>query len=162
NDEEIQYQVIKGERHKLAEIQFNGNRYFNAEILRERMSVSTPSLGSPYGRFNSKMLATDLDSIRSLYQKNGFLAVAAEARLEQSAEGSEEMRVLIEIKEGPQTRVGNFSITGNHAFTQEQLAGVINAGSGQPYSASIARTDGDSLLSYYLDQGFLHATFHAV
>jgi outer membrane protein insertion porin family len=160
--EDIEYQVTKGARRKLEEIRISGNHYFSEPVLRERMKMATASLGLRYGRFNSKLLNQDLAAIRTLYEKNGFLAVATDSKLERTGDGEEPMRVLIEIREGPQTRIGKLSITGNRSFTQAQLERAINGATGQPYSVSLARTDGDSLLTFYLDQGFPHASFRSV
>ena len=42
----IEYNIMSGDRHKLKHIEITGNRYFDAETLRERMYLQTASLAA--------------------------------------------------------------------------------------------------------------------
>lgn len=157
----IEYQVELGERQHLKEIRITGNRYFSAETLRERLRIEPASLTLQNGRFSSSLLEQDLGAIRALYQTNGFPQVEATGTLLREGAGthSKETRVDIRIEEGPQVLIGDFSISGNRTFSQEQLEGVINAAAGQPYSESLVASDRDHLLTFYFNGGFPDARF---
>jgi outer membrane protein insertion porin family len=158
----IEYQVEHGERQRLEDIRLSGNQYFSTGDLRERIRMQPARFGLPYGRFSSKLLAQDLDELRALYEKNGFTDVEVHSELSVTGEPERQMTVSIQILEGTQKRIGNFSIRGNSSFPPQRLESLINAGSGQPYSQSMIASDGDSLLTFYFDQGFSHAQFHTL
>ncbi|MBI2816369.1 MAG: BamA/TamA family outer membrane protein [Acidobacteria bacterium] len=155
----VEFIVHQGMRQKLEEIRITGNRYFSTDALRERMRIEPVGFGLPYGRFSSKLLAADLESLRTLYDKNGFSAAEITSKLE-TPEGSERyLKVTISVREGQQSRVGSFSFLGNHSFPQPVLESLINGGRGQPYSPSVITSDGDNLLTFYFDEGFPRAKF---
>lgn len=156
---EVEYVVHQGTRQKLEEIRITGNRYFNTDDLREHMRIEPVGFGLPYGRFSSKILAGDLEALRTLYERNGFSDAEITSKLE-TPEGSERyFKVTVSIREGPQSRVGTFSIVGNRSFPQARLESFINGGRGQPFSPSVIASDGDNLLTFYFDEGFPHAKF---
>ncbi|MBI4465135.1 MAG: BamA/TamA family outer membrane protein [Acidobacteria bacterium] len=156
----IDYQVELGPRQSLKEIQIAGNRYFRTEILEERMSIETARWRLPYGRFSTRMLEQDLAAIRVLYQANGFPEMEVVADLEREHSDSKtELIVSLQMQEGPQVRIGEFSIAGNKSFPAERLQGLVNAASGQPYSESLVASDRDTLLNFYFNEGFPGARF---
>ena len=70
---DIDYLINTGARHKLVSIEINGNQYFNTETIRERMYLQPATLLQfPHGRYSENLLSRDENSIRSLYQSNGF------------------------------------------------------------------------------------------
>ncbi|OFV98327.1 MAG: outer membrane protein assembly factor BamA [Acidobacteria bacterium RIFCSPLOWO2_02_FULL_61_28] len=159
-NQKIEYQVELGRHEHLEEIQFSGNQYFRAETLQERLRIEPASLSLRHGRFSSGLLEQDLAAIRALYQANGFSQAQAVARfVERGTDPGEGMIVHIVITEGPQVLIGEFAITGNRSFPQEQLEAYINTGSGQPYSESVVASDRDNLLTFYFNEGFPEARF---
>ena len=154
----IDYPVELGPRQSLQEIRILGNRYFRTETLRERMRIELARWRSPYGRFSTRMLEQDLAAIRALYQTNGFSQMEVVAALEREPSDSKnELVVSLQVQEGPQIRIGEFSIIGNESFPVERLQGLVNAASGQPYSESLVASDRDTLLNFYFNEGFPEA-----
>lgn len=158
----IEYRVDPGQRQRLEKIEITGNQYFSTEILQERLRVSPAGFGNKYGRFSNKMLDQDLESLRYLYQSNGFGSAKISSRLIVEGASEKTMTVFIEISEGQQTRVAEFSFTGNKTFASDQLEGLVNGGSGQPYSKATIAGDSDTLLTFYLDKGFSHTQFNSI
>ncbi|MBI3896627.1 MAG: outer membrane protein assembly factor BamA [Acidobacteria bacterium] len=156
----IDYQVELGLRQSLREIQILGNHYFRTETLQERMRIEPARWRLPYGRFSTGMLEQDLAAVRMLYQANGFPEMEIVAALEREHSDSKtELMVTLQVQEGPQVRIGEFSITGNESFPAERLEGLINAASGQPYSEPVVASDRDALLNFYFNAGFPGARF---
>jgi outer membrane protein assembly complex protein YaeT len=157
----IEYVVTLGPRQRLEGIEITGNRYFQTEVLRERMRIQPATLTSRYGRFSRRALDQDRAAIRALYQSNGFTQVEVVASL-QPAPSQDGLIVLLEIREGQQTIIGDFSLTGNRSFTEDELAGYLNAAGGQPYSDSLVATDRNNVLNSYWNEGFPAARFDFV
>src|SRR5712692_5928964 len=71
-EEIITYTVERGVRHKLIGIEITENKYFDTELLQSRLQIFGGALGSA-GRFSRRLVDSDAQSMRSLYQANGFL-----------------------------------------------------------------------------------------
>ena len=158
----IEYLINLGEHHRLRSIQISGNKYFRTEVIAEQMQIQTPRLLSRFGRFSRQLLDRDLARIRALYNENGFAQAEVRGSLRESDPNNKgDIDVLIEVEEGPQTRIGEFAFAGNTAFSEDELRGLINADSGQPFSESMVTADGNHLLTFYLNEGYPAARFRA-
>ncbi|HEY6268474.1 MAG TPA: POTRA domain-containing protein [Candidatus Acidoferrum sp.] len=158
-EETITYTVERGARHKLIGIEITGNKYFDTELLRSRLQIFGGAFGSA-GRFSRRLVDSDAQSMRSLYQANGFLDARVEPQTEDNYKGKEgDLLIRFVVQEGKQTRVASLSIEGNHAIKEEELLGAIASTSGQPYSDFNVTTDRDNILAIYFNEGFPEARF---
>ena len=156
----IVYTVEKGVKHKLTDISIAGNRYFDRQLLRERMSIQPASLLMPHGRFSQELLNRDVQSIRELYLANGFEQVKVEGSFQDDYQGViGRVAVFINLQEGPQTLVSSLNILGTQVISAEQLRPLLTIVEGQPYAEVNVATDRDSILNYYFNHGFPDATF---
>jgi outer membrane protein assembly factor BamA len=160
-EEIITYTVERGVRHKLIGIEISGNKYFDSELLRSRLQIFGGAFGSA-GRFSRRLVDSDAQSMRSLYQANGFLDAKVEQQTEDNYKGKEgDLFIRFVVQEGKQTRVAALAIEGNHAFKEDELLGVIGSTPGQPYSDFGVTTDRDNILALYFNEGFPEASFTA-
>ncbi|PYU65475.1 MAG: hypothetical protein DMG49_24140, partial [Acidobacteria bacterium] len=160
-EEIITYTVERGDRHKLVGIKITGNRYFDTELLRSRLQVFGGAFGSA-GRFSRRLVDSDVQSMRTLYQANGFLDATVEQQTEDNYKGKEgDLFIRFVIQEGKQTRVASLAIQGNQAFKEDELLGVVGSTPGQPYSDFGVTTDRDNILALYFNEGFPEASFTA-
>ena len=82
NHVNILYVIDQGDRHKLAAIKVEGNRYFDKDTITERMTIQASSVLLKNGRFSQRLLTDDVASIKYLYQSNGFLNVKIDPEVE--------------------------------------------------------------------------------
>lgn len=151
----VVYTVDRGPRHKLQEVNISGNKYFKTELIRERMSVLPAGWLLSHGRYSAGLLARDLESIKALYQTNGFTSVRVDGKVEDNVEGDPgHMRVSIAIQEGTQVRVNALKIEGNQTFKDEELRDLVSTIQGQPFSEVNVSQDRDAILNYYFNRGF--------
>jgi outer membrane protein assembly factor BamA len=157
----ITYRIVRGERHKLVGIEITGNRYFGTELLRSRLQIFGGAFGSR-GRFSRRLVDSDAQSMRGLYQANGFLDAKVEGQIQDNYEGKEgNIYVRFRVLEGAQTRVASLKIEGNRAFKEDKLLGVIGSTPGQAYSDFNVTSDRDNILALYFNEGFPEAQFTA-
>src|SRR5713101_3077266 len=160
-EEIISYTVERGDRHKLVGIEITGNKYFDTELLRSRLQIFGGAFASA-GRFSRRLVDSDAQSMRDLYQANGFLDAKVEAHVEDNYKGKEgDVFISFKIQEGKQTRVASLSIEGIHAFKEDELLVVIGSTRGQPYSDFGVTMDRDNILAMYFNEGFPEASFSA-
>jgi outer membrane protein insertion porin family len=158
-EEVITYHIERGDRHKLVGIEISGNRYFNTELLRSRLQIYGAAFGSR-GRFSRRLIDADAQSMQGLYDANGFLEAKVDGQILDNYKGKEgDIFVRFAIQEGAQTRVASIAIEGIHAFTEDELLGVIGSTPGQPYSDFNVTTDRDNILAMYFNEGYPEASF---
>ena len=157
----IDYLVSTGKRHRLVALEIRGNRYFDAETIRERLFLQKASfLQFPHGRYSESLLSRDEDSIVNLYQSNGFRDVRVTHRLEDNYRGKAgDMAVFLTIDEGPQYFVNHLEVEGIRSLDQAAILSKLNSTEDQPFSESNVAVDRDTILAHYFDNGFPNATF---
>jgi outer membrane protein insertion porin family len=160
-EEVITYHIERGDRHKLAGIEITGNHYFSRELLVSRLQVFGAAFGSR-GRFSRRLIESDAESMRGLYDANGFLDAKVDGQILDNYKGKGgDILVRFAIQEGEQTMVASIAIEGIHAFKEEELLNVIGSRPGQPYSDFNVTTDRDNILALYFNEGFPDASFTA-
>ncbi len=159
--EYIDYTVKPGERHKIVHLEITGNRYFDTDTLRERVSVIPATLiRYRYGRYSRGALERDVAGIRDLYRANGFRDAEVTSKEIDNYRGKPaSLGILIEIKEGPQWFVSKLDIEGASSEDLAALNLILHSTAGQPYSDLDIALDRESILDFYFNRGFPHAAF---
>jgi outer membrane protein insertion porin family len=157
----VNYQIERGDHHRLVAVDFGGNKYFGSDLLRGRIKIQPAAYASP-GRYSSQLLQDDVNSIRTLYESNGFQDCQVQSQTVDDYKGRRgDLYVKFVIQEGQQTRVASLTIDGNQQLSQDELLGVVGTSKGQPYSEFSVSSDRDNILATYFDQGFSEASFSA-
>lgn len=157
----VTYHIDRGERHRLRRVAFSGNQYFSSILLTDRLKIQPAAYASP-GRYSTTLLEDDVDSIRTLYDSNGFHEIEVRGQLANDYQDHHgDLFVRFEIKEGRQTRVADLAIEGNNHLTKDDLLSVVGSTQGQPYSDFNVSSDRDNILALYYDRGFSNARFSA-
>ncbi len=157
----IDYLINLGTRHKLVSVQIGGNRYFSTGMLTDRMFLRTASfLQFPHGRYSENLVARDEDTIRNLYQSNGFHDVEVTHRSQDDYQGKPgDIAVFFTIKEGPQYFIANLQVSGIEKLDRKDVLSQISSIQGQPFSEFNVAVDRDTILAKYFERGFASVTF---
>lgn len=156
----VVYVVNPGDRHKLAAIRISGNRFFEAEQIRDVMQEQTAGRLFSHGRYNEALLAADVRSVQDLYRASGLRQVEVTSKLVNKYRGDPNLLAIeLNIKEGVQTRVAWLRIEGNYTVPTEQLLELssIETAERQAFNESTLTEDGDKILSLYFNNGFPNA-----
>jgi outer membrane protein assembly complex protein YaeT len=157
---DVIFTIDKNQRHKFVDLTVRGNRYFRADVIRERMEMQPAGGVLQHGVFSQATLARDVQAIESLYRSNGFLDVAVTADVQDNYHGQiGHIGVILNIVEGPQTTVGKLTIQGNSALSEQQIRAMISATEGQPYSDSTVINDQTEVMNAYVNRGFPDVRF---
>ena len=138
-----------------------GNKYFENDLLRERLKVQKADAYLRSGRYSSALVTQDVAAIQSLYRANGFdeAKVTPEVKdIDESPGGKAlktgEIEVMYTIVEGPQQKFGTVKLAGVDSSRTKAVTGLLNAQPGQPFSLITLSGDRDAVLTYYLSHGF--------
>jgi outer membrane protein insertion porin family len=154
NERVITYTIDRGVHHRLLGVGFSGNHYFRNSVLASRLELQ-PAAFATHGRFSQRIVRDDVDSIRGLYQANGFAQVQVKEAVEDNYKGKTgDLFVQFNIVEGPQTLVSGLALDGNKTIDTKTLSDVIGSSEGQPYSESNVASDRNNILALYYNDGF--------
>ncbi len=161
NREVIDYSITLNERNSLTHVGVDGNRYFEDDIIRQRLEIAPARrFGFHFGHYSQRILDRDLDSVRDLYRSNGFRSVDVSARIDEDYKGVHgHLSVILQVKEGPQWFVDKLTIDGAPESDLPYLRSVLQSTAGEPFSEANVAADRDSILSYYYNNGYPDAAF---
>ena len=74
--ESVVFSVVKGVKHKVAMVTITGIKYFDTDLLKERMQVQKADAYLRNGRYSPQLMKADVDSILAVYRANGFMNAA--------------------------------------------------------------------------------------
>lgn len=159
--ETVEYVIDKDVRHNLASLKIEGNKYFDANTIRERLYIQPASfLRYRHGRYSGRYLSKDIQAIEELYRSNGFRDVNATSKLTDDYLGHKgDIAVELQITEGAQWFVSKLDIEGASEPEKEHLLSILHSTAGQAFSEYNVATDRDSILSYYYNNGYPQAQF---
>jgi outer membrane protein assembly complex protein YaeT len=158
----VLYSVERGSRHKLAVVQVAGNKYFDQETLLTRMQVQAAGKLLSHGRYSQALLNRDLEGLKELYRANGFQQISIKSQQEDNYQGhDDELAVVVQVEEGPQTLVGTLHLAGNDTLPEDRLRAQLSTVEGQPYSEYNVALDREAIVNLYLNEGFPEARLEA-
>ena len=153
----VVYTVKQGKKHRLKDVDFDGNRYFSDKDLDSRIAIKPGFLFLTRGHFGQQLLNKSVNSLAQLYHDAGFENVSINPKVE---DFDPQVFVKFEIKEGPQDQVASLKLEGNRTQTLADLNRKfpLRMRVGQPYSPKSMDEDRNQILAAYLDLGYLNAT----
>ena len=159
--EQVVYAVDRGVKHKVLSVMIKGNKYFEADLLKERMRVQKADAYLRSGRYSPALLASDISSIQALYRANGFNDTTVTPTVDDIDDGPDgkplkvaQIRVTLAVAEGTQQKFGNITFQGVNPSRTQAVQALLNSQTGQPFSLISLSGDRDAVLAYYLSNGF--------
>jgi outer membrane protein insertion porin family len=153
----VVYTVTPGKKHRLEDVNFDGNHYFSDKGLGTHIAIKQGFLFFTRGHYSQQLLDKSVNSLTQLYHDAGFENVSINPKVE---DFEPQVYVTFEIKEGSQDHVASLKLEGNKTETLADLNRKypLQMRVGQPYSAKSMDVDRNQLLAAYLDLGYLNAS----
>ncbi len=157
--------IDKGEKIKIKDINFQGNKAFSDKKLRKVMKKTKQKM---FGRFwkKSKYIEADfnedLENIVTSYSEKGY----RDARvIDHSLVFNDNNTISLDIKveEGKRYYFGDLRFLGNTRYTDEQLQSILRIEKGDTYNGKVlkervsgtGKPDSDDITTLYQDNGYL-------
>lgn len=158
----ILYQITKGPRGKVSEIEIHGNQKYSDKQLESRLAVSEAKWYLPFfshGKFSDQLLRTSVNNLEKFYQSVGY----RDAKVTPSVKNdNEHLTIIFQVDEGTRDIVDSLKLAGNKSLTEGELAPKgLNLEPGKPFSTDLLNKDRDRIVATYLDKGFLTMAFRA-
>jgi outer membrane protein insertion porin family len=156
----ILYEVTREARHRIMEVHFEGNKYFDERELQSHTLIKKERFPTflHHGTFSNEMLRKSVASLTALYQNQGFAKVAIQPKVN---DREPEVEVTFQISEGEQDKVNSLRIVNgrNEPIKPQTGANPLSLAPGKPYSAHLLENDRNEIIAEYLNQGYLNAHF---
>ncbi len=164
NNVTVQYDVVPGGPHRVVQVTVKGNKYFDAETLEGMLRVKKGDGYQRSGSYSAQLVGDDVSAIENLYRANGFNDVKVTSAVRDIDKGpngqplkAARIYVAFTVVEGPQQKFGRIDVAGVGSTRMTGVRALLSSQTGQPFSYTTLTNDRDSVLGYYLANGFDHA-----
>ena len=176
NSVALTFIVVEGPKVKIGDIRFQGNTVFSNMRLVRALKYSKPFGAPPFfyyfhKTYDKEKLDYDLEQVRSLYQDHGYFT-ALVPRSEPQTKMTDTVRhapfffwswghgkqvdIKVPLEEGPQYRLGKFTIRGNKLFKQPMIAPVLQMKPGDIFDLSKVRKALENYKKLYGNYGYIN------
>jgi len=150
--------VVVVENPTIGVVAFEGNRKLKDADLKAQVQSKAN------GPLSRELIQSDVVRILDLYRAHGYFnAQIAPKTIERKPGDNGRVNLVFEIKEGEKLAVKDIAFTGNSAFSQVKLRGVVKSGVSNPlsfvldndiYDADRIENDADLVRRFYLAHGY--------
>ncbi len=154
----IVYQIEKGRRGKVADVDVKGNKNIDDDELLSHVQVARGRFFSR-GKFSQQLLRKSVKSLEGIYASGGYSQVKITPNV---VNQNGRLQITFMVEEGPQDVVESLRIEGNNSLSPTDFAPQgLNVDPGKPFSQQRMQKDRDQIIATYLDRGYLTANFKA-
>ncbi len=152
---DVIFNIEEGEKVKVTSIEFEGNKYFDDDDIKDEMQTREKGFWSfitSSGELDETELDNDVLRIEALYKNNGFINVKVSDPVVNM--GTEEITIQFKIDEGTQYKNGVVSIKGDILTTEEELLALLVSQKSELYNRELVRKDMMTLNDFYANEGY--------
>ena len=153
--ETVLYQITKGPRHKVKQVNIAGNQHISDKELRSVLKVGKAHFFSR-GQYSEKLVRSSVNNLKRVYEANGFSTVQVTPEV-QNRNGN--IAINFRVNEGPQDIVETLQLEGNTVPETQLAPHGLKITAGQPYSTKRVDDDRNQIMAQYLRFGYLNVTF---
>lgn len=128
----ISIPISEGEQFKISSIELSGNKVFDENKIREKITLSKGEL------FSKEKLRKDIFSISDLYSQNGYAAISVTPDLSPDQD-NKLVSVSLKIDEGEQYKIGRIEISGNTKTRDKVIRREVKLDEGDIYSSALIK-----------------------
>ena len=160
----VVYQVDRGPKHQVEDVDFRGNRRFGDKELQAMVAVrkghSLFGHVFSHGQFSQDLLRKSVNAVTAAYRDAGFADASVTPRV---ADFDPRIDITFDINEGEQTKVKSLTFNNDRAQPGKGIVGnrPLNIVAGGPYSPALVERDRNRILARYEDNGYESAQFQS-
>jgi len=150
----VRFVIDEGPRSIVSSIQFRGNQLFDDAKLAKQMLIRVPGFREK-GIFVPESLKEDVNAIKSLYRKHGYMDTEITKEVKLSPD-KRNVEITLGIKENVQTLVDSVELTGITAISEQEAHKAIQMREGKPFRGYMIQSDENALSSLISKRGYPH------
>ncbi|MCH8157525.1 MAG: outer membrane protein assembly factor BamA, partial [Nitrospinae bacterium] len=161
----VNIRIREGEKVKIKNIRFVGNKSLPAKELREQMETEAESWFSfidESGIYKKDILKLDMFRVEGYYHDHGFIRVRVlEPRIDINKR-DKEINIIVPIEEGPQYKVGKIEVQPDDTLSEAEIRKVMTTKVNEIYNVSQVRKDILNITDLYSQRGYAYADVNPV
>ena len=157
--ENLKFIISIGEKVKINNISFTGNKIFsNRKLLRQFQHNQSQKWYLPWGgTWKKNLFDSDKEFLVQFYKNKGyrdFYIIDESIELTENGKG---YNIILDVYEGPQYKIRNISWEGNYVHSDEELSHRLDFNSGDVFSENIFNMAiSDRVSPLYTDKGYFY------
>jgi outer membrane protein insertion porin family len=157
----VDYVVTEGPRTYITKVDFIGNNLYPRWYLKFKMQTAARwklfwLIPIHTGAVSQDSLDTDLDTLRTLWLKKGYLDCRTSYSLQFQPDFSS-VTVQFIINPGVHYQIGSISINGNTVFTTAQLFDQVSIKPGMYFDQDLVDQAQKNIADYYGEAGYIYS-----
>jgi outer membrane protein insertion porin family len=130
----ITIRIAEGDQFKVSSIEFTGNKVYDDEILRKKITLTPGTV------FSKTTIEKNINAVSSIYSESGYALVSVVPDLVTN-DNNKTVQVLLKVEEGDKYRVGRIEVLGNTKTRDKVIRREIRFAEGETYdSAKVKRS----------------------
>ncbi|MGP9543465.1 outer membrane protein assembly factor BamA [Psychrobacter sp. AOP7-B1-25] len=165
NRVKLDVKFIEGKPAKVVDINIIGNQHFSDEEIKDVFAVKESSwtqLLSKSDRYAQEKLAASLESLKSLYQNDGYVRFSVDNAVLNISEDKSSVFIEVSLSEGEQYQFGEVNFLGKPTFENSELRELVTFESNEKYSQAKLDATTDTLKRRYGNEGYYLAQIRPV
>lgn len=165
NRVKLDVRFIEGKPAKVVDINVIGNKHFSDEDIKDVFAVKESSwtrLLSKSDRYAKEKLAASLESLKALYQNDGYVRFNVDNAVLNISEDKKSVFIEISLSEGEQYQFGEINFLGEPKFANDELEKLVTFKSNEQYSQAKLDATTAALKSRYGNEGYYLAQVRPV
>ncbi|HTC62638.1 MAG TPA: POTRA domain-containing protein [Candidatus Saccharimonadales bacterium] len=160
----VVYEVKKEEKHRVEQVNFEGNQNFEDKQLQAFIPVKKglTIFGHTFshGKFSEDLMGKSVNAILVAYKDAGFADATVSPKV---TDYEPQVDINFQISEGEQYKVADLKIEDHGQRTTAAIGDrhALNLFPGKAYSPSLLQRDRNTILAGYLDRGYENAQFRS-
>ncbi len=165
--------IDKGEKVKIAKIDFVGNTLLKDKVLCKAMKDTkqrNPFRVLKASKYIKDKYTKDLENLIDAYKERGYRDARIVSDTVAYDKSANALKIKIDVEEGKKYYFGNIKFLGNTIYPDEGLTRMLGVKKGDTYNgvlmqkriADKTKPDGDDITNLYQNNGYLFSTINAV
>ncbi len=157
----VEYTVNEGKQYKVRTINIEGNSGLTTKELKSKLSTKEKSFFNS-GNYIESNVTADRETLKQYYATKGYPdAVIQDVRIEEVAEEETDKTIYLTItfviEENELWTIGSVILSGNEAFSTEELSELISIKEGDLYNSDKINSVYTNLATKYYDNGYVYS-----
>ncbi|MEL0618901.1 outer membrane protein assembly factor BamA [Psychrobacter proteolyticus] len=165
NRVKLDVRFVEGKPAKVVDINIIGNNHFSDEEIKDVFAVKESSwtrLLSKSDRYAQEKLAASLESLKALYQNDGYVRFSVDNAVLNISEDKSSVFIEVSLSEGEQYQFGEVNFLGKPTFENSELKELVSFASNEKYSQAKLDETTASLKRRYGNEGYYLAQIRPV
>jgi outer membrane protein insertion porin family len=165
NRVKLDVRFVEGDAAKVVDINIIGNKHFSDEDIKNVFALKESSwtrLLSKSDRYAQEKLAASLESLKALYQNDGYVRFAVDNAVLNISEDKNSIFIEVSLNEGEQYQFGEVNFLGKPTFDNAELKDMVTFAPDETYSQAKLDATTAALKSSYGNKGYYLAQVRPV